>query len=164
MALRRVLRHLLTPAWAVRRVLPPSALQAIQAAIQASEARHRGQVRFAVEHALDLPDLVRGKSAAERALEVFSALRVWDTEENNGVLVYLLLADRDVEIVADRGIHAHVDTTGWAAICRAMEAAFRAGEFERGVIDGIEAISAHLRLRYPGETGVNELPDQPVVL
>ena len=96
------------------------------------------KIRFAVEHALDLPQLLAGMSARDRAIEVFSQLRVWDTEHNNGVLIYLLFADRDVEIVADRGIHAKVGA-GWEDICRSMEQRFRQGEFEAGVIEGIRA-------------------------
>ena len=85
----------------------------------------------------------------ERALDIFSQLRVWDTEHNNGVLIYLLLADRDVEIIADRGIDAHVGAAGWETICRAMEKDFRAGLFEHGVIKGIEDVSRLLARHFP---------------
>jgi uncharacterized membrane protein len=138
-------------------------MKAIEAAIHASEQTHAGEVRFAVEAALHPRALVRGQSARERALEVFSRLRIWDTEHNNGVLIYLLLADKDVEIVADRGIHRKVGD--WEPICQLMETAFREGHFEQGVIAGINAVSEHLVRHYPrqGETR-NELPDQPVVL
>jgi hypothetical protein len=112
MDLSRIVRHLFATIWSVRRAFPQSSLDAIERAIQKTEATHEGQVRFAVEHALDLPPLLAGQSARERAVEVFSQLRVWDTEHDNGVLIYLLLADRDVEIVADRGIHAHVGGLG----------------------------------------------------
>jgi uncharacterized membrane protein len=120
----RLLAHLLTTAWSVRRAFPPRALEVIEQAIRDAEATHSGEIRFAVEHSLDLIKLLRGESAGERALAAFSELRVWDTEHNNGVLIYLLLADRDVEIVADRGIHARVGPDGWEAIARRMEAAF----------------------------------------
>ncbi len=127
--------------------------------------RHSGQIRFAVEHALDTGSLWRGLSARERALEVFSALKVWDTEHNNGVLIYLLLADRDVEIIADRGIHERVGSEGWETICREMESAFRDGNFEQGVLNGIERVSGLLESHYPGDRrNRNELPDSPVVL
>ena len=161
----RIIRHLLTPAWSVRRILPAESMAAIERAIAAAESSHRGEMRFVVEHALDAHSLWRGVTARERAIDVFSQLRIWDTEENNGVLIYLLLADRDVEIVADRGIHGHVGAGGWEAICRRMEAAFREGRFEGGVVEGIAAVSEHLQQRYPSEGGGrNELPDRPVVL
>jgi len=160
----RIFRHLFTTMWSTRRAFPASALRAIERAIQETEATHEGQVRFAVEHALDLPDLLAGQTAQARALEVFSRLRVWDTQHNNGVLIYLLLADRDVEIVADRGIHLRVGT-GWEAICRRMEERFRNREYEAGVIEGIRAVGDHLVRHFPSQrAGPNELPDKPVVL
>lgn len=165
MSLLRLLRHLISPHWRVRRAFPPSVLTRIGQAIVRSEARHGGQIRFAVEHALDTASLLRGMSARERALDVFSALRVWDTEHNSGVLIYLLLAERDVEIVADRGVHGRVGVHGWEAICREMESAFRQGNFEQGVLSGIERVSNLLESHYPSNRrGPNELPDTPVVL
>jgi uncharacterized membrane protein len=163
--LARLFRHLVTPRWQAHRAFGRSALAHIGQAIAHSETRHGGQVRFAVEHALDASSLLRGLSARERSLEVFSALKVWDTEHNNGVLIYLLLADRDVEIVADRGVHGRVGAEAWEHICRDMEHAFREGDFERGVLGGIERISRLLESHYPRALpGANELPDQPVVL
>jgi uncharacterized membrane protein YgcG len=163
MDLKRIFRHLFTTMWSVRRAFPASSLRAVERAIRASEATHEGQVRFAVEHALDLSQLLAGRSARERALDVFSQLRVWDTQHNNGVLIYLLLADRDVEIIADRGVHAHVGE-GWEAICRQMEEHFRRGEFEAGVVKGVRAVAEHLQRHFPARRGGrNELPDQPVV-
>lgn len=162
----RWIRHLCSGQWQVRRVFPARALRAIEDAIRQSERTHGGEIRFAVEAGLDIGALLKNQSARERALEVFSQLRVWDTQHNNGVLIYLLLADHDVEIVADRGIHAHVGVQGWEAICRIMETEFRAGRFESGVIAGIQAVGRHLAAHYPkrGGTGEDELPDQPVVL
>ncbi len=161
----RILTHLFTTVWATRRKFPPALLDKIEQTIRECEATHAGQIRFAVEHALDLPELLRGMSARERAMDVFSMLRVWDTAHNNGVLIYLLLADRDVEIVADRGVHARVGPEGWEQICQAMEVAFRRGDFEGGVLDGIRAVSAHLRYHYPEQgPSANELPDRPAVL
>jgi len=124
-----------------------------------------GQLRFSVEAALDIAPLLAGQSARERAVEVFSELRIWDTESNNGVLIYLLLADRDVEIVADRGVHARVGQQAWEAICLEMEAAFRDGKVEEGVGAGIRSVGRHLAQHYPraGERA-NELPDQPVLM
>jgi uncharacterized membrane protein len=163
--MRRVLSHLFSGPWRVRRAFPPHILRAIEAAVRASEATHHGEIRFAVETALELGALLRGQSGRERAIEVFSDLRVWDTEDNNGVLIYLLLADHDVEIIADRGIHARVGTEGWQEICAQMEVMFRQGRFDEGIIAGIAAVSRHLARHYPRRgTDTNELPDAPVVL
>lgn len=165
MGLSRLVRHLAMPPWRVRGRFPAAALQRIERAIGESERTHAGQLRFAVEAALDPLALWRGVDARERALEVFSTLRVWDTEANNGVLIYLLLADHDVEIVADRGIHRRVGPERWEAICREMESAFRVGRFEAGVLAGIEAVSAELSRHFPAAgRGENELPDRPVML
>lgn len=165
MNLRRLLRHLSTPRWKVRRVFPAAALTNIEAAIQRAETGHAGQICFAVEAALEIGPLLRDYPARARALDVFAQLRMWDTEHNNGVLIYLLLADRNVEIVADRGVHVRVGDHEWERICRAMERAFREGRFEQGVVDGVNAVSAHLAHHYP-PTGkpANEIPDRPVVL
>src|SRR3982075_4491024 len=144
MGIGRIGRHLLEHRWRARRIFPPRALPAIEQAIKASEATHSGQIRFVVEGALDGAPLFRNQSARERALDIFSHLRIWDTAHNNGVLIYLLLADRKVEIIADRGIDAKVGAPGWEKICRAMETDFKAGNFEAGVIKGIEAVSRQL--------------------
>jgi len=165
MGIKRIGKHLLEHRWRVRRDFPPRVLDAIERAIKAGEATHSGQIRFVVEGALDGVPLFRNQPARERALDVFSHLRIWDTAHNNGVLIYLLLADRDVEIIADRGIDAKVGAAGWEAICRAMEAEFRAGQFERGVTSGIAAVSRELAKHYPpGGAHPNELPDKPVVM
>lgn len=162
----RILQHLFTGRLTLRRAFPAASLRAIEQAIKQSEISHDGEIRFAVEAALHIWPLLRNQSARERSIEVFSQLRVWDTECNNGVLIYLLLADRDVEIVADRGIHSMVGSEEWEEICRAMEVAFRQGQFEAGVITGVSAISGHLRAHFPTERqgGENELADSPVVL
>ncbi len=162
----RLLRHLGAGSLAVRRAFPPASLAVIEEAIRQSEAGHGGEIRFAVEAALDMRSLLQGQPARERAIEVFSQLRVWDTEQNNGVLIYLLLADRDVEIIADRGIDTRVGKNEWEAICHEMESAFGAGRFEAGVLAGIQAIGAQLQLYFPsGQAAVgNELPDKPVIL
>jgi uncharacterized membrane protein len=165
MDLKRIARHLFALPGAVGRALPPSAMSAIEQAIKRCEAGHRGEIRLAVEAALDGAALFAGQSARSRALDVFSQLRVWDTEHNNGVLIYLLLADRDIEIVADRGIHAKVPAQEWEAICRRMEAVLARGEFAPGIVIGIEEVSRHLAQHFPARPGdANELPDKPVVL
>ncbi|MCG3171103.1 MAG: hypothetical protein CALGDGBN_02690 [Pseudomonadales bacterium] len=160
---RRVLRHLLLPPWRLRRVLPPAALHAIEAAISDSERWHRGQICFAVESALDPSALLHGLGTRGRALQVFAELGVWDTEDNSGVLIYVLLADHDVEIVADRGIAARVDPARWEAICAGMERAFAAGDFGPGALAAIVAVGELLREHYPG-AGPNTVADAPVVL
>src|SRR3954467_8448990 len=165
MGIRRIGRHLFHPSWRLRGDFPPRGLTGVQRAIKAGETTHCGQVRFVVEGALDGAPLFRNQPARERALEVFSQLRIWDTAHNNGVLIYLLLADRDVEIVADRGINGKIGAEGWESICRAMEAEFRSGQFERGVIGGIEAVSRELAKHFPPQgPHANELPDAPVVM
>src|SRR5258708_39762025 len=125
-------RHLSTQPGRARRGFPPAALRAIEKAIGEEERRHGGQLRFAVEASLPLGELLRGTRSRERAVECFGRLRVWDTEHNSGVLIYLLLADRRVEIVADRGIHGKVGTTAWEAICGEMQREFARGQLQRG--------------------------------
>jgi uncharacterized membrane protein len=140
-------------------------LIAIEQAIKASETSHLGEIRFVVEGALHSTPLFKGQSARERALEVFSQLRVWDTEHNNGLLIYLLLADRDVEIVADRGIHSKVGSREWENVCRRMETAFKQANYEGGVVRGIQAVTQHLIKHFPASAaGQNEMPDKAVVL
>ncbi len=165
MALSRMLRHLLTPHWRLRRSFPAATQSAIEKAIQASEHQHGGQIRFAVESTLPSAQLWRGQTPRERAIEVFAQLGVWDTEHNNGVLIYLLLADRAVEIVADRGVSRHVSAQAWAGICRDMETAYRAGSYQAGSVAGIAAVTHCLAEHFPPHAGGrNELPDKPVLL
>jgi uncharacterized membrane protein len=165
MGIKRIGKHLVEHRWRVRRIFPPQVLALIEQAIKAGETTHSGQVRFVVEGALDGAPLFRDQPARHRALDIFSQLRIWDTAHNNGVLIYLLLADRDVEIIADRGIDAKVGAAGWEKICRSMEADFRAGNFAGGVIKGIQSVSQQLAAHFPKRgTGPNELPDEPVVI
>jgi uncharacterized membrane protein len=165
MGIKRIGKHLLVHRWQVRRTFPPEALALIERTIKEGETTHSGQVRFAVEGALDGRPLLKDQSARERALDIFSLLRIWDTAHNNGVLIYLLLADHDVEIVADRGIDAKVGTAGWEMICKVMETDFKAGNFTGGVIKGIQAVSRQLAAHFPKHgKGPNELPDKPVVI
>ncbi|MFO1302538.1 MAG: TPM domain-containing protein [Burkholderiales bacterium] len=162
---RRAWRHVMTDRASVHRVLPPAALARIEAAIAEGEARHSGQVCFAVEASLPVARVMQRVTPRARALEAFGLLRVWDTERNDGVLIYLLLADRDVEIVADRGIHAKVGDAAWSAICKDMERSFRAGKVDEGVEAGIRAVSELLATHSPRDGGGrNELSDKPVVL
>ena len=165
MGIKRIGKHLIEHHWRVRRIFPPAVLASIEQATRAGEATHSGQVRFVVEGALDGAPLFRDQSARARALDIFAQLRIWDTAHNNGVLIYLLLADRDVEIVADRGIDARVGAAGWEKICAEMETDFRAGNFKGGAIKGIEAASRQMAAYFPKHgAGRNELPDKPVVI
>ena len=166
MKIKRWLRHLATGQLALRFCFPKTTLDVIEQAIRQSETQHSGEICFAVEIALNTVPLFKNQSARERAIDVFAQLRVWDTEHNNGVLIYVLLADRDVEIVADRGISAKVPESEWEAVCRTMESAFRQRQFETGAIEGIRAIGRHLATHFPPDEGKsrNELPNKPVVL
>jgi uncharacterized membrane protein len=167
MDMTNILKNLVSGPWLTKARFPRSTMQAIEGAIAASERTHSGELRFAVEAALPLAHLLRGVNARGRAIELFSQLRIWDTEQNNGVLIYLLLAEHDVEIVADRGVHARVGSAAWEAICHEMETEFRAGRFEAGVLAGIARITALLQQHFPlGEQQINdnELPDAPLAL
>ena len=165
MNIKRIVKHLFATDGQVKRVFPRSALKAIEKAIAASESEHAGEIRFAIEGALDGVPLFKGQTSRERALDVFSQLRVWDTQHNTGLLIYLLLADRTVEIVADRGIHDKVGTQEWEKICKSMQTAFKQSNFEGGVIAGVQAVTKHLKAHFPVEVNDrNELPNKPVIL
>lgn len=162
---KRLRDHIFFLPGAQQRAFPPAVLQTIEDEISASETLHNGELRVVIEGSLDIGPVWRGLSGRERAIELFSQLRVWDTEANSGVLIYLLLADHDIEIVADRGISARVDQREWEQITHTMEQAFRAGQFEQGMLEGIRAITALLAHHFP-PTGTNpdELSNQPVLL
>lgn len=161
----RWIHHLLLDDWHARRAFPPAVLAAIERCTAHSERRHRGELRFVVEGGLPLGVLLARQGSRQRALELFGRLGVWDTEDNAGVLVYVLLADRRVEIVADRGIDAKVGHTAWETICGSMQQAFATGAFEQGAVLGLEAISDLLALHFPPRgDNPNELPDAPVML
>jgi TPM domain len=161
----RLLKHLFAPPWIVYRAFPRAALRRMEAAIRDSERSHSGELRFAVEAGLHLTALLRGVTARRRARQVFAELGVWDTEHNSGVLIYVQLVDRGVEIVADRGIGARVAQPEWDAACRRMEKAFREGRFQEGALAGIGQITALLRQHFPAHgRNPNELTDKPAVL
>ena len=150
-----------------RRLFSADSLARITAAIADGERRHRGEVCFAVESALGARQVLRGVDARTRAGEAFAALRVWDTAANNGVLLYVLLADHAIEIVADRGLAGRVDEAQWRAICARMEERFRAGDHEGGAIAGIEAVSGLLATHFPQDgtqPDEDELPNRPHLL
>jgi uncharacterized membrane protein len=162
----RWLDHLFLDHLAVRRAFPRATLAAIERAIGEQEQRHRGELRVVIEGGLPLHALIAGRSPRERALGHFGRLRVWDTEDKAGVLIYLLLADRRVEIVADSGIHARVGDTAWETICGAMQQEFTAARYEQGVLTGLAAVSDLLALHFPArpDGNPNELPDAPIVM
>ena len=165
--LGRIWRHRWIDESEVRRALPEAVMQRLTGRVGASERRHSGEIRICVEAGLPMSYLWRHASARERAVMLFGKLRVWDTAHNNGVLIYLLLAEHAIEIVADRGLDSHVDDAAWAAMTQRMSAAFRDGRFEDGLTQALEEISALLVKHFPlgdGELDVNELPDEPVVL
>ena len=162
---KRWFSHVLIPPWSWRLAFPSAMLKDIEKAIKLSECQHRGELRFAIENALAPTWVWRGISARHRATEVFSNLRVWDTEENSGVLIYLLLADREVHIVADRGIAKRVPQADWDAVAQAMQKAFRLGDFRRGSLEGIEGITIILASLFPPDTdNPNELSNKPVII
>jgi len=161
----RILRHLFDFGLA-RGHFPTRVLDAIQHAIAASETQHLGEIVFAVEGSLSTASILRGRDARDRAREVFAHLRVWNTEHNTGVLVYVLLADHAIEIVADRGIAAKVGEDEWRDVCELVRTRFANGDYEGGAIAGVEAINAILVRHFPanGERNPDELPDRPVLL
>lgn len=166
MMMTRLVRHAHHGGVFARRCFPPAALRAIEAAVRDCESYHSGELRFVVESALSLAAVCRRLSPRQRAEQVFSDLRVWDTAHNDGVLIYVLLADRSVEIVADRGVaQGCVPQSEWDAACRTMQTHFRDGHYETGAVAGIRAV-ADVLARYPaGPPDVgNEQPDAPVIL
>ena len=162
---RRWWQHLTTTPLALNRHFTPRTLAAIDAACTESERLHRAEIRCAIEAALPLGHLWRGVSSADRALEVFSQLRMWDTEENNGVLLYVLLAERRIEIVADRGFSPGVSEAQWQDICTHMQCALRDGLYEAATLEALASISALATRHFPARGGDrNELPDATVLL
>jgi uncharacterized membrane protein len=165
MQVARALRHLCTPDFVALKPFPAATLDRIEEAIGRSERTHSGELRLAIEAALEPYDALRGMTPRDRALELFSSLRVWDTEDNSGVLVYLQLVDHRIEIVADRGIARRVEQSEWDAVCRRMETRFRAGDFEGGTLAAVDEITALLSRHFPpGESNPDELPDRPVIV
>ena len=165
MKLMRSLKHLLLPDWWLRRAFSAADLEAIGTAISTGETSHRGELRFVAEGSLPLSALWRDLSARERAVELFAALRVWDTAENSGILIYVQLVEHRVEILADRGIAARVPQAEWDAICREMEGSFRKGEWRQGALQAVSRAAALLASRLPaGDSNPNELPDRPLLL
>ena len=162
----RLLHHRRLDETDVKRALGPDALQRIEARVAASEQHHTGQIRVCIEAGLPLSYIRREAPARVRALAMFGKLRVWDTEHNNGVLIYLLLAERAIEIVTDRGLGRHADTAHWQHVMTAMREAFRASQFEAGLNQAVDAVDALLMQHFPlahGQVNPNELSNAPVV-
>ena len=160
----RILRHRWVDEDDVRRALGPDTLDRIEARVAASERRHGGEIRVCVEAGLPLSYLWRGATARERAVAMFGKLRVWDTEANNGVLIYLLMAEHAIEIVADRGLARVVPQAHWQELVAGMREAFRGGRFEEGLSQAVDAADAMLAMHFPlaeGQADANELPDRP---
>jgi uncharacterized membrane protein len=172
-----ILKHLWLDASDTRRAIPPDMLQRLARRVTASEQRHSGEIRICVEASLPLSYLRRlGKHNSiaaltrQRALTMFGKLRVWDTEHNNGVLIYVLLAERAIEIVADRGVARHVGPDQWQAMVGRMAAAFREERYEDGLTQALEESSAVLMEHFAvkaspdgARADANELPDTPLL-
>ena len=162
----RLLKHRRLDETDTKRLLGDGALQRIEARVAASEQRHSGEIRVCIEAGLPLSYIKREAPVRERAVMMFGKLRVWDTEHNNGVLIYLLLAERRIELVADRGVNRHVDSAAWQRVTDAMGAAFKSGQFEAGLAQAVDAIDALLVQHFAidaREPNPNELPDAPAV-
>jgi uncharacterized membrane protein YgcG len=157
------LRHLFTTGWGLRRAFDAATLQAIEQAITDTERAHGGEIRFAIDASRGAIDVLRGVTPRQHALHAFARLAVWDTEANNGVLIYLSWADRDVEIVADRGFNGRVTDQEWAQVCRHMEQAFARGAARQAAVEGIQAVGALIARHFPA-VDRNELPNRPVLL
>jgi uncharacterized membrane protein len=157
------MQHLTATGWGLRRVLDTASLEAIEKAIAETERVHGGEIRFAIEANLGAADLMKGVTPRDRALQVFGELGVWDTEANNGVLIYVLWADHDVEIVADRGFNGRVTPEEWADVCHTMERLFAAGKARHAAVEGVLAVGNLIARHYPAADR-NELPNRPVVL
>lgn len=163
MDVKRLLRHLLTPRWLAMRAFRRADMDAIETAIGQSERLHRGELRFVVEGPLPLAELWRDQSVRARAVRVFAEIGVWDTEANSGILIYVQLIDRRVEILADRGIAHTVPQDEWEAICREMEQAFHEGDYRGGTLSAIVRASALLVSHFPAAAdNANELSDRPL--
>lgn len=156
-------RHLNMARWQLRRAFPESVLQAITNSVRASEQLHGGEIRVAIEAELSLAALLRGQSPRARALEVFASLGVWDTTARNGVLIYLCLADRDVEVVADRGLHGKVSDAEWAEICVQLQRDCAAGQYGPGMCAAIASVGKLIGRNYP-MVDRNEQVDRPTLL
>lgn len=163
MDLARLTRHIFMPRRSLYRAFDEAALSAIEKAITDTEKTHGGEIRVALEASLDPGELFSDLTPRQRALQTFSHLGVWDTELNNGVLIYVLWADHDVEIVADRGFNGRVSAQQWSDVCHRMEQLFSQEAAAAALISGIQAAGALISRHFPGADR-NELPNRPVLL
>lgn len=161
--MRRLVRHAVTGRWHVSKMLGGGASQAITEAVRDAERGHTGQIRVVIEGTPGVAHVVRGRTARDRAIDLFAAEGVWDTNHNNGVLLYLMIAERDAEIVADRGLNAKVTAEQWHAICTDLEREVRASGFTHAVCSAVSSIGRLLREHFPAEGAPNELPDDVVI-
>ncbi|MDB5796933.1 MAG: hypothetical protein JWP36_835 [Paucimonas sp.] len=163
---KRLLRHLMTTDAAGRRAFPQSSLKAIQGAVARGEKMHRAEIKVMIEPALGFGEVLEGQTSRHRARELFTEYRVWDTEENCGILVYINLADHAVEIIADRGVNKLLEAAQWQQVCRTMAAGFALGRYEQGAVEALTQLNQLLQARLPGGDGENpnELGNRPVML
>lgn len=162
--MNRYWQNLVTTRFVLGRAFPQPVLDAIEAAVRESEKRHGAEIQFAIETALEFSDLWRGVTARDEALRAFSELGVWDTERNNGVLIYVLLAERDIEIVADRGYRGRVSDDQWKDICSGMQQAYASDRFLEGSLAGIDAVATILEGEFPrSDDDIDERPNRPHV-
>ena len=162
----RILKHSSLGAADVRRAVPPALLERLGQRVSASEQRHTGEIRIYIEAGLPLSYLWRDAAARERAVMLFGKLRVWDTAHNNGVLIYLLLAERSIELVADRGLNQRISAPEWQTMVEHLGTALQAGRYEEGLTQALEEVSAVLVRHFPLQPGFarrNELPDAPLL-
>jgi uncharacterized membrane protein len=165
MQLGRIARHLAHSTRRTRALFSPAVRSQIEAAIGAAESQHAGEIRYVIETSLPLRALWHGTSPRARALELFARLHIWDTQANNGVLIYVLRADRAVEIIADRGINERVNAAEWEQVCREVEAHYRAGRYAEGSRAAVAGVARLLAEPFPAaRASGNELPNQPILL
>lgn len=163
--LQRIIKNMFTLPYHARQVFSEHILHDLENTIRESEKLHRGEIRLVVEHGLDVWDVINGLTARERAIDLFSHMRVWDTEENTGVLIYILFSEHQIEIIADRGIHRRVEEGYWQALCQEMENAFRTGHYREGTLRAIEDLTQTLKRYFPATLeNTNELPNAPLVM
>ncbi len=162
--LTRILKHRMFDEVDTRRALNEAAVDRLTERVVTSERRHSGEIRVCVESSLPLSYLWQDLSARDRAITMFGKLRVWDTAANNGVLIYLLLAERSIEIIADRGLNRYVTEAEWKHIIDGMRDSFLSAQYEAGLIRAIDAVDNLLALHFSlgqGAHNPNELPDRP---